>query len=323
MYRTSLWSEHEKQNHGGREGERGQGSSWDLVVSNTTFYSPAGVELHVRVKEAHDGRRGGVPAVDAGPDQALPLAVPHDLHQARVALVDVLVQVEFQLHWKRADQQLFKWERWAAGGQAGNLPLAWKWWKKHTGLNYISRLWGLLYPKTILCSTSSEILHFWLDNPNWTKTHFFFSFCSQQGYSRWAMNASSRLLFGLIFEQHPSAFQLLARDCVIWFRPGATPLQPRCTFIREQIHCSFIQSFNLEKPEKLLGITNSSSCAGNSKRQFFPCLHYQNDSERTSSEAANNNTSELLISKDASKKEIINCPRRSPHSPRQVSHEWR
>lgn len=67
-------------------------------MSNTTFYLPAGVELHVRVKEAHDGRRGGVPAVDAGPDQALPLAVPHDLHQARVALVDVLVQVELQLH---------------------------------------------------------------------------------------------------------------------------------------------------------------------------------------------------------------------------------
>lgn len=98
-----------KASHGGREGERGQGSSWDLVVSDTTFYLPAGVELDVRVKEAHDGRRGRVPAVDSGSDQALPLAVPHNLHQARVALVDVLVQVEFQLHWKRADRKLLKW----------------------------------------------------------------------------------------------------------------------------------------------------------------------------------------------------------------------
>lgn len=57
------------------------------------------------VKEADDRSRGRVPAVDTRSDQALPLAVPHDLHQARVAFVHILVQVEFQLHWKRADQK--------------------------------------------------------------------------------------------------------------------------------------------------------------------------------------------------------------------------
>lgn len=67
-------------------------------MSNMSFFLPAGVELDVRVKEAHNRRRGRVPAVYSGSDQALPLAVPHDLHQARVALVDVLVQVEFQFH---------------------------------------------------------------------------------------------------------------------------------------------------------------------------------------------------------------------------------
>lgn len=70
-------------------------------MTERELYSPAGVELHVRVKEAHDGSRGGVPAVDPGPDQALTLAVPHDLHQTRVALVHVLVQVELELHWKK------------------------------------------------------------------------------------------------------------------------------------------------------------------------------------------------------------------------------
>lgn len=62
------------------------------------LFLPAGVELHVGIKEADDGRRGGVPAVYPGSDQTLPFAVPHDLHQAGVAFVHVLVQVEFQLH---------------------------------------------------------------------------------------------------------------------------------------------------------------------------------------------------------------------------------
>lgn len=75
------------------------------------LFLPASVELDVGIKEADDGRRGRVPAVYSGSDQALPLAVPHDLHQARVALVHVLVQVEFQLHWKRADEReySFNW----------------------------------------------------------------------------------------------------------------------------------------------------------------------------------------------------------------------
>lgn len=69
-------------------------------MTERELYLPASVELDVRVKEAHDGSRGGVPAVDPGSDQTLALAVPHDLHQARVALVHVLVQVELELHWK-------------------------------------------------------------------------------------------------------------------------------------------------------------------------------------------------------------------------------
>lgn len=71
------------------------------TVTERELSLPASVELDVRVKEAHDGSRGGVPAVDPGSDQALALAVPHDLNQARVALVHVLVQVELELHWKR------------------------------------------------------------------------------------------------------------------------------------------------------------------------------------------------------------------------------
>lgn len=63
-----------------------------------TFSLPAGVELDVGIKEADDRSRGRVPAVYSGSDQALPLAVPHNLHQAWVAFVHILVQVEFQLH---------------------------------------------------------------------------------------------------------------------------------------------------------------------------------------------------------------------------------
>lgn len=77
---------------------KGQRNSSDPVVSSVTFFLPARVELDVSIKEAHDGSRGRVPAVDPGSDEALALAVPHDLDQARVAFVDVLVQVEFQLH---------------------------------------------------------------------------------------------------------------------------------------------------------------------------------------------------------------------------------
>ena len=62
------------------------------------LFLPAGVELDVSIKEADDGSRGRVPAVYSGSDQALPLAVPHNLYQAGVAFVHILVQVEFQLH---------------------------------------------------------------------------------------------------------------------------------------------------------------------------------------------------------------------------------
>lgn len=93
-----------KAKHKGK-GEGGQRTSWDPCCVQHDLFLPAGVELNVRVKEAHDRRRGRVPAVYSGSDQALPLAVPHDLHQARVTLVDILVQVEFQFHWKRADHR--------------------------------------------------------------------------------------------------------------------------------------------------------------------------------------------------------------------------
>lgn len=58
------------------------------------LFLPARVELHMSIKEADNRRRGRVPAVYSGSDEALPLAVPHDLYQARVALVHILVQVE-------------------------------------------------------------------------------------------------------------------------------------------------------------------------------------------------------------------------------------
>lgn len=67
------------------------------------LFLPARVELDVGIKEADDRSRGRVPAVYPGSDQALPLAVPHNLYQAWVAFVHILVQVEFQLHWKKAD----------------------------------------------------------------------------------------------------------------------------------------------------------------------------------------------------------------------------
>lgn len=79
------------------KGETGHRNSAHLVL-NMTFYSPASVKLHMGIKETDNRSRGGVPAVYSGSDQALPLAVPHNLHQAWVAFVYILVQVEFQLH---------------------------------------------------------------------------------------------------------------------------------------------------------------------------------------------------------------------------------
>lgn len=59
---------------------------------------PAHAELHVGVKEAHDRRRGDLPALQPSPDQAFSPAVSDDFHKARVPLADVLVQVELELH---------------------------------------------------------------------------------------------------------------------------------------------------------------------------------------------------------------------------------
>lgn len=99
---TSAAATTSKKQGGGCDGsQRSERRLRRPAVAARQLSLPAGVELDVRVKEAHDGSRGGVPAVDPGSDQALALAVPHDLHQARVALVDVLVQVELELHWKR------------------------------------------------------------------------------------------------------------------------------------------------------------------------------------------------------------------------------
>lgn len=62
------------------------------------LFLPASVKLDVSIKEANNRRRGSIPAMDSGSDQALPLVIPHNLHQARVAFVHILVQVELQLH---------------------------------------------------------------------------------------------------------------------------------------------------------------------------------------------------------------------------------
>lgn len=78
-----------------REGREPAGTLLGPRCVRHDLFLPAGVELDVCVKEAYNRRRGCVPAVYSGPDQALPLAVPHDLHQAWVTFVDVLVQVEF------------------------------------------------------------------------------------------------------------------------------------------------------------------------------------------------------------------------------------
>lgn len=64
---------------------------------------PANVELDVGIKEANNRSRGRVPTMYSGSDQTLSFAVPHYLDQARVTFVHILIQVEFQLHCKRAD----------------------------------------------------------------------------------------------------------------------------------------------------------------------------------------------------------------------------
>jgi len=60
----------------------------------------------VSIKESDNRSCGCVPAVYSGSDQAFPPAVPHNLYQARVAFVHILVQVEFQLHWKKAYKKI-------------------------------------------------------------------------------------------------------------------------------------------------------------------------------------------------------------------------
>lgn len=128
-------------------------------MSNVTFSLPAGVELDVRVEEAHHRRRGRVPAVDSGSDQALPLAVPHDLHQTWVTLVDVLVQVEFQFHCKRADHK--RALETTVSVRAVRLPPAREKVLEEFRPKLHFRALGIIVPpKTILCFSSLEILHF-------------------------------------------------------------------------------------------------------------------------------------------------------------------
>lgn len=66
-------------------------------------HSPASVELHVRVKQGHDGGGGGSPAADSGPDQPFLLVVTDHLDEARAVLTVGLVheglQVLLQLRW--------------------------------------------------------------------------------------------------------------------------------------------------------------------------------------------------------------------------------
>lgn len=61
------------------------------------IHSPGWCELHMGVKKSCHLGGGDLPAFDPGPDQPLSLLVPDDLHQARVALVHVLLQRPFQL----------------------------------------------------------------------------------------------------------------------------------------------------------------------------------------------------------------------------------
>ena len=66
-----------------------------------TFLLPDSVELDVCIKEAHHGGSGRVPAVYPRSNQTLSLAVPHNLHQAWVTLVHILVQIKLQLHCRQ------------------------------------------------------------------------------------------------------------------------------------------------------------------------------------------------------------------------------
>lgn len=71
------------------------------------LYSPPGVELHVRVEQSDDGRGGGPPPADSGPDQSFLLVMADHLDEARavlsVGLVHEALQVFFQLHWTESD----------------------------------------------------------------------------------------------------------------------------------------------------------------------------------------------------------------------------
>lgn len=59
---------------------------------------PASVELHVGIEEANNGSRGHLPALKPGTDQTFPTAVAHNLHEAWIPFVNVLVQVELEFH---------------------------------------------------------------------------------------------------------------------------------------------------------------------------------------------------------------------------------
>lgn len=60
-------------------------------------YSPEWGELHMGVKKSRHLGGGRLPALNSGSDKSLSLLVPNDLHQAGVALVDIVLQWSFQL----------------------------------------------------------------------------------------------------------------------------------------------------------------------------------------------------------------------------------
>lgn len=89
----------------------GHSSTWPQAPA-----LPACAELHMGIKEADNRCRGDLPTLQPRPDQAFPPAVADDLHQARVSLADVLVQVELEFHCGDTE----KFQVWHCGRARGH-----------------------------------------------------------------------------------------------------------------------------------------------------------------------------------------------------------
>lgn len=190
MYITSLWSEHEKQTTEAEKVREGREPAGTLLCPTQPFLTSRCWTRHVRQRSPQQApwpRSSRVFWLWSGPPSCCSSRSSPGPGNAcwRIGPSWILVPL------KESRSKAFKMIVLDCRGPSWKVSTILEMVKnKKSGLNYISGLWGLLYPKTILCSTSSEILHFWLDIPNWTNK--LFSFCSQQGYSRWVMNVSSR-----------------------------------------------------------------------------------------------------------------------------------